>query len=157
MKFLSGLCVVLVFLPVAAFSQTLHTLTGQVTDENNLPLPGANVYLTPIRKGTGTDRKGNFEIRGLPAGKYTVEISFLGYKKFSDTIDVRNVHNLSVQLKSLPQTLNEVIVTGHHAEFRKKEESLNIEIVNNDYLKQNLGGSLMQSLERLPGFNHRHR
>lgn len=141
----------LVFLPATTFSQILHTLTGQVTDENNLPLPGANVYLTHVKKGAVTDRNGNFEIHGLPVGKYTVEISFLGYKKFSDTIDLGILYNLSVQLKSLPQTLDEVIVTSRHAEFRKKEESLNIEIVNNDYLKQNLGGSLMQSLERLPG------
>jgi iron complex outermembrane receptor protein len=33
----------------------------------------------------------------------------------------------------------------------KREESLNIEVVNDDYLRQNLGGSLMKSLERLPG------
>jgi iron complex outermembrane receptor protein len=151
MKSLLRLCVVLVFLPATIFSQTLHTLTGRVTDENNLPLPGANVYITPVKKGAVTDRKGNFEFLGLPAGKYIVEISFLGYKKFADTIDLGIVHNLSVKLKSLPQTLNEVIVTGNHAEFRKKEESLNIEIVNDDYLKQNLGSSLMNSLERLPG------
>ncbi len=48
-------------------------------------------------------------------------------------------------------SLQEVVVTDNYAETRKKEESLNIEIVNDDYLKQNLGGSLMTSLERLPG------
>jgi iron complex outermembrane receptor protein len=47
--------------------------------------------------------------------------------------------------------LHEVVITDHYAETRKKEESLNIEVVNDDYLRQNLGGSLMKSLERLPG------
>ncbi|HOL99121.1 MAG: Plug domain-containing protein [Bacteroidales bacterium] len=42
-------------------------------------------------------------------------------------------------------------MTDNYAETRKKEESLSIEIVNDEYLKQNLGGSLMSSLERLPG------
>jgi iron complex outermembrane receptor protein len=47
--------------------------------------------------------------------------------------------------------LQEFVVTDNYAETRKKEESLNLEIVNDDFLKQNLGGSLMNSLERLPG------
>ncbi len=47
--------------------------------------------------------------------------------------------------------LNEVIVNGNAAEKRKKEESLNVETVNSSFIQRNLGGSLMQSLQKLPG------
>jgi len=47
--------------------------------------------------------------------------------------------------------LNEVLVNGNVIEKRKKEESLNVEVVNNTFIQRNLGGSLMQSLQRLPG------
>ncbi len=139
------------FIPVTSYSQVLYTLKGQACDENRVPIQGANVFLSPIQKITVTDQNGNFEFRGLTDGKYTIEISFLGFEKYSETFDISNKQNLSLQLKPLLQTLNEVIITGNQDEKRKKEESLNIEIVNSDYLKQNLGGSLMQSLERLPG------
>lgn len=47
--------------------------------------------------------------------------------------------------------LNEVLVNGNSIEKRKKEESLNVETVNNSFIQRNLGGSLMQSLQKLPG------
>jgi iron complex outermembrane receptor protein len=51
------------------------------------------------------------------------------------------------------QKLDEVVIRDKYAETQKKENSLNVEIVNSDYLKQNFGGSIMKSLERLPGIS----
>lgn len=131
--------------------QTLYELKGNVVDENNEPLTGASVFLYPIKKATTTDTKGNFIIGDLAKGKYKVEISFIGYKTLIDTITINGNNTYNTRLKVTSLSLQEVLVTDNYAETRKKEESLNIEIVNNDYLKQNLGGSLMNSLERLPG------
>lgn len=39
----------------------------------------------------------------------------------------------------------------HYEQLRQQQVSLNIDIVSADYLRRNLGGSLMQSLEKLPG------
>ncbi|RFS22057.1 TonB-dependent receptor [Chitinophaga silvatica] len=47
--------------------------------------------------------------------------------------------------------LKEVVAQANRTEIRKSEESLNIEIIKADYIRQHLGGSLMKSLERLPG------
>lgn len=47
--------------------------------------------------------------------------------------------------------LDEVIISNNAVEKRKKEESLNVETVNNSFIQRNLGGSLMQSLQKLPG------
>ena len=85
------------------------------------------------------------------AGEYAIHISFIGYKPYVDTVKVN--HNLTyrAKLSVAHKSLQEVTITDNYAEKRKREESLNIEIVNDQYLKQNLGGSLMNSLERLPG------
>ncbi|RZJ52166.1 MAG: TonB-dependent receptor [Flavobacterium sp.] len=53
--------------------------------------------------------------------------------------------------QSETQQLEEVLVKESYTEKRKKEESLNLEIVNSSFIQRNLGGSLMQSLQRLPG------
>ena len=47
--------------------------------------------------------------------------------------------------------LEEVVVHDNHVELRRKEESLNVEVVNREFILRNLGGSLMKTLERLPG------
>lgn len=134
-----------------SIGQTHYEVSGTVVDQNNEPLTGASVFLSPVKRGTVTDVDGDFYINNLSKGKYTIEISFVGYKTLIDTIDlVRNNKN-KFQLDVSALNLQEVVVTDNYSETRKKEESLNIEIVNEDYLKQNLGGSLMSSLERLPG------
>jgi iron complex outermembrane receptor protein len=136
---------------VLSNAQTYYELKGTVVDENKEPLTGASVFLFPIKKGAITDFNGDFSIRNLSKGKYTIEISFVGYKSYVDTIALIGNKTYKFQLKVASLGLQEVVVTDNYVETRKKEESLNIEIVNNEYLKQNLGGSLMSSLERLPG------
>lgn len=132
-------------------AQTHYEVNGTVVDEYNEPLIGASIFLFPIKKSTITDANGHFSINNLPKDKYVIEIYFVGYKTLIDTIIVVENKNYIFQLDVSALNLQEVVVTDNYYETRKKEESLNIEIVNDDYLKQNLGGSLMSSLERLPG------
>lgn len=138
---------------VSAFSQDSFKLSGIIVNEQNQPLTGVSVFLSPIRKGTITNTQGKYTIGKLKKGAYIVAISSVGYKTLVDTIQINSNKEYNVQLSFASLSLQEVIVTDHFAETRKKEESLNIEIVNDDYLKQNLGGSLMKSLERLPGIS----
>jgi iron complex outermembrane receptor protein len=122
-----------------------------VVDEKNQALPGATVFLYPAEQGTTTDVQGNFTLDGLSQGLYRIEISFMGYKPFTDTITIIGNDFYRARLSVNTLNLHEVVINDHYAEERKKEEPLNIEIVNDQYLKQNLGGSLVKSLERLPG------
>lgn len=136
---------------ISLFGQSNYELKGMVVDENKQPLPGATVYLFPTSKGSVTDRLGNFAITGINTGKYKIEISFIGYNSIIDTLKIDRNKVYNAQLSACALSLQEVVATYKHTEIRKKEQSLNIEIVDDDYLKQNLGGSLMQSLKRLPG------
>ncbi len=128
-----------------------YALEGIVFDENDKPLIGASVFLKPIKKGMVSDKDGRFGYSNLAKGNYIIEITYIGYQTLADTILLDDNIFYTAKLKLSPLTLQEVSVTNNYAEIRKSEESLNIEIVNKEYLKQNLGGSLMNSLERLPG------
>jgi len=134
-----------------SIAQTYYELSGTVVDENNEPLTGATVLLLPVKKAAITDANGVFSIKDLTKGKYTIELSFVGYNTLIDTIVLEENKKYKFQLDVSSLSLQEVVVTDNYSETRKNEVSLNIEIVNDDYLKQNLGGSLMSSLDRLPG------
>src|SRR4030042_6769666 len=70
--------------PLAA--QQEGTVKGMLTDENNDPVIGANVLDLTNRKGAISDDAGRFDLR-VPAGKeITLEISFMGYKKLTETV-----------------------------------------------------------------------
>ena len=133
------------------YGQSFIAIKGTVVNDENEPLLGASVFLFPEKKGTITDENGSFRIENLTKGQYEIQVSFLGYAPYRDSINIVNSTTYDVQLKVAPLNLQEVVVTDNLIENRKKELSLNVEIVNDDYLKQNLGGSLMNSLERLPG------
>lgn len=134
-----------------AWSQSKYLLSGRVFNEEHKTLPGATVFLHPLEKGTVTDAYGNYVFTNLKKGTYRIEIAYIGHKTLIDTIEIYSNKSYSVQLKEGTLNLQEVVVRDHYSDVRKKEESLNVEIVNDDYLKQNMGGSLMNSLERLPG------
>jgi len=47
--------------------------------------------------------------------------------------------------------LKEVVIKDRRLQLRQEEESLNVITVGSDFIQRNLGGSLMKTLERLPG------
>lgn len=76
-------CLGLVFLMWASSAFAQAVVRGAVTDaETNGPLPGANVIITGgnVQTGAATFTTGEFEIKNVPAGTYTVTVSFIGYE-----------------------------------------------------------------------------
>ncbi|OQY16142.1 MAG: hypothetical protein B6I32_04260 [Desulfobacterium sp. 4572_20] len=60
-----------------------QAITGTVTDEEmEIPLPGANVVVVSgdLILGTISDENGAFVLDVLKPGRYTIQISFIGYK-----------------------------------------------------------------------------
>ncbi|MFW6290647.1 MAG: carboxypeptidase-like regulatory domain-containing protein, partial [Mariniphaga sp.] len=137
----------------AVTAQEQVVLSGKVTNAAGKPLPGASVRLTPGNRGAVTGANGRFVFNKLKKGEYVVEISFIGFQSFRETLLLTESQTINIALKEKVQTLQEVMVLDNYAEQRKKVESLNVEVVNDDFLKQHLGGSLMQSLARLPGIS----
>lgn len=140
-----------IFLVSQVAGQQIWSLAGKVTDENDKPLPGASVVLSPGNGGTVTGDRGYFEFPNLTAGKYILEVSYMGFQKYRLDTALNGDMELNIRLKARLQTLQEVVITDNYAEQRHREESLNVEVVNDRFLKQHLGGSLMKTLERLPG------
>jgi TonB-dependent receptor len=72
-----------------AFAQAqTGIVSGRITDEIGLGLPGANVYIVEAGKGVPTDVNGNYTVVEVPAGEHTLLVSFIGYKKIEQTITV---------------------------------------------------------------------
>lgn len=128
-------------------------LNGVVLDERNQPLPGAAVSLSPHGKGTITDKNGSYNLRGLANGKYQIEISFIGYLSHNDSITISGNDRYDVRLFSALYDIGEVVVRSDLYRIRRGESPVAFELVTDDYLKKNLGGSLMKTLEKLPGIS----
>ena len=58
----------------------LGSISGQITSETKEALPGASVVLVGTVRGVETNGKGNYILKGLKAGQYSIKVSFVGYK-----------------------------------------------------------------------------
>ena len=95
------------------------TLTGQVTDQSNTPLPGVTVLVKGTKLGTSTDPEGNFKL-SLPQQENTILIfSFIGME--SQEVPVGDPKKpIKVILKETAENMKEVVVNGI---FTRKKES----------------------------------
>jgi outer membrane receptor protein involved in Fe transport len=107
---------VMLFFTLVTGTQVLlakTSVSGIVYDANEKnALVGVNIWVKSINTGTITDQKGRYTLE-LPAGEYTVEVSYIGYKSLSDTFHVRG-SNISRDFYLMPasEVLQEVVVTG---------------------------------------------
>lgn len=81
-------------------------ITGTVKDENNNPLPGANVIVCGTGFGTATDPFGKYRLSNIPAGKYKIKVTFIGYRPKSKTVDVPVSKNIRIDFKLYPKSFN---------------------------------------------------
>lgn len=86
-----------------------QVVTGTVTDEKGISLPGVSIVLKNSTRGTTTDPNGNYRIDVPEAGAVLV-FSFLGY--VSQEVVVGNRSVIAVSLTTDSKSLDEVVVTA---------------------------------------------
>ncbi len=97
-------------------SQQTGSLKGTVIDkENGDPLISATVFIKGTKKGANTKFDGTFIIKDIPVGTYTLEISYVGYKKYEITgIEIKpgKINAIDVLMISDIASTEEVVVTA---------------------------------------------
>jgi TonB-linked SusC/RagA family outer membrane protein len=89
------------------------TVTGKVTDENGLPLPGVNVYVLSLQRITTTNMEGEYSLLITPpAEPVLLQFSFVGMKTVEILIGEKE-GTLVKNVQLFPDgQLEELIVTG---------------------------------------------
>lgn len=85
-------------------------VTGVVTDQDNSPLPFANVRIEGTTTGTAATKDGLFQLR-LPAGKYKLIASFIGFQSEIINIDLSgDIKDMNFRLMTIAVNLPEITV-----------------------------------------------
>ncbi|UGU14467.1 SusC/RagA family TonB-linked outer membrane protein [Sinomicrobium kalidii] len=116
-KFSRLLTLLLAFVVHLSFAQE-KTITGTVTDQDGLPLPGVNILVKGTTVGTQTDFDGNYSIQAS-AGQILV-YSYIGMADVEKTIGAESTIN--TQMTEDAQALEEVVVTA--LGIRREEKAL---------------------------------
>lgn len=105
---------VLASLVIPAFNQ--FSISGNVKDEEQNPLPGANVLIGELNRGTVTSVNGSFAMENIPGGSYTLTITFVGYESYEESVTVNSdLHLGEIGMIRVPYMGEEVIVSATRA------------------------------------------
>lgn len=128
-------------------------IQGTVATPNDEPLVGAMVLLEADwgSRGAVTDLSGNFQIFNLPEGNYHAHISHLGYESFHGDLMVDANTEIEIVLSPRQKLLKEVTVQDQRGATTERDASVSVDVVNADYLRTYDAGSLMHTLNRIPG------
>jgi iron complex outermembrane receptor protein len=97
------------------------TIKGIVTDtQSGDPLIGANIVLKGTRMGASTDLDGFFMISNIPEGDYNLEVSYVGYHDYRETISVGAFDiDLEISLQPTVYSGSEITVLADRAKPRE--------------------------------------
>jgi iron complex outermembrane receptor protein len=110
----------LFFLSLIAFCQESATVSGKVTDDKSNGIAGASISLLNTNRNAITDSAGNFLLKNILPGDYTVEVTAIGYAATDERVKFASQNQvLSITLAPSATHLDAVVVTA-----QKKEELL---------------------------------
>ena len=116
-----------VFLLFTMFSFAQNSITGVVSDENGVPLPGANVIIEATNTGVSTDFDGNFEFTANQG--QVLAFSYIGYTTQYVTVASQSGINISLQLDN---ELEEVVVTALGFAAVRDQQGSTSSVINSD-------------------------
>ncbi|WP_181304355.1 TonB-dependent receptor [Rufibacter sp. XAAS-G3-1] len=134
-------------LPWLALAQ--NTLSGRVVDATTrAPLLGSTVTLSAGNRITSTSSDGRFTFTNLPAGEYTLQVSYLGYATGTQSVNVPTAQPVEISLIRTSVATKEVLVTATRANERTGTTYTNVS--KQELESRNFGQDLPYLLENTP-------
>lgn len=117
--FIAFIAIFTFLLPLSAISQEItQNVRGTIVDQDSqMPLTGATVVVAgsdPII-GTVTDVDGNFRLTGVPIGRVTLKVTFIGYEERTIPnllVGAAKEEILNITLAESVSTLEEITITA---------------------------------------------
>ena len=113
-------------------------ITGRVTGEGGLPLPGASVIAEGTWSGTATATDGTYELITGRDGTYDIRVSFVGYEPVTRTVTVTGRATADFVLTPAAIPAAEVVVSATRAGSRTP---LTYKTITGEELKRNNFGT----------------
>lgn len=156
-----ALSLIVVGLGLFAFMPSVfaQNVTGEVTDANNtVVFKGAKVSITELQRSATTNDRGMFRFANVPAGNYTLVVSYVGAPDKSVPISVTadGLALGSIAIGSGEGGMEEIIVYGQSAALAgalSQERSAGnlVSVLDTDAMGQFPDQNVAESLRRLSG------
>lgn len=148
-KLLQKNCLLLLFL-ISSFSIKAQnfSVSGKVADDSSKALEGASVLEKGTKNSTVTRQGGTFQLN-VSSGKAKLAISFVGHEPLEIAVD--NKTQLSVLLKSINESLSDVVVIGYGTVKRKDVTGAVVGINQNEIKSRPVSDALQAMQGKVAG------
>jgi TonB-linked SusC/RagA family outer membrane protein len=136
------ICVSFLMFFALTLSAYAQQVTGTVSDENGVPLPGATVVVQGTSTGVSTDFDGNYSITASSGD--TLVFSFVGYA--TQSVAVGSSNTVNVQLEP-DNSLDEVVVTALGVKRNTKALGYSVTEVDGTELSANPSTNAINALQ----------
>lgn len=112
-----------------AFAQK-GLVTGTIVDATGEPLIGANVLLVEAAQGSPTNKLGKFFLDNIESGKYQLQVSFVGFEKYTEEIliDDRQKTEIEIALSPINLSLKDIEVRPSLAQNQSQISAVDINL-----------------------------
>ena len=125
-RILYALLAILLPASSASAQERKSTVAGTVKDEAKGALPSALIELQPLGRKVASDDQGQFRLTDVPAGEYTLTVSYVGFASFTTTVKVDAGQSVNVDaLLKVASVKDQVMVTAERVVG--EAEAINIE------------------------------
>lgn len=133
------------------------TIQGKITNsQTDAPLPNANIMIEGTSIGTISDENGKFRLKIPNPGNYIIQVNYIGYKKYRQSLNVDFERIVEVNIALIPTVISGKGVTvtakadANRAIERKTPvafSKLNVVEIRNNYTT----GDLPELIQNVPG------
>ena len=134
-------------------------IKGVIKDaQTKEPLPYSNVIIVNRGVGSAADKDGNYIIKNVPVGSYTLRATYVGYKQKEVTVDIKVGRTIEYEFNLEPVTLEGETVTvtaqaeGQYQAINEQLNSSSIKnVVSAARIQELPDANAAESVGRLPG------
>lgn len=133
----------------------LIALKGCVIDlKTKLPIHSASILIIETKLGAITSKDGNFACSPLPEGKYTIQISCIGYITLKEQIHLSESSIKKFYLQESILEQEAITVTGTSTASKISQLPQTVQIIKKAQLLQITSTNIIDALsKKVPGFN----
>ncbi len=142
------LFIALLLFGFASFAQT--TVSGKVVDQNNEPIPGANIVIEGKAIGTTADFDGLFTLETSEVPPFQLKITSIGYSDATEGVTENN-QTLTIVLNEAQTFLDEVVISASRTPERIFESPVTVERFGLKEIKNTTAESFYGGLQNLKG------
>ena len=153
---------------LATWAQERGKLTGTITLSGNTPAENISVVLKGTSYSAQTNQEGQYEIKSIKPGNYTIRVASIGITPVESTVTIAagETVNKDFKLTETQEQLNEVVIEANANKYARTQSEVvakmplkdieNPQVYNNitsEVLKQQVVTNFDDALKNAPGID----